>query len=207
MPTKSVLGLNTLTHEFICKDMNTDNPRMYIKTHFDCLYRIFVDKSIKEISSATDEQVKLEHIIQLIIWMALSIEAGINNSLHKQITDLSGYTPREANLWNSIKKNATRNKLSLLLELCNSKQKKEKEFLNFYEKLFALRNRLVHYKEDPTEVNFHKGEGCTSVKEYFESFGNPKIVDELLHLDIKEQHERFTSLIGFINECVTYEKA
>jgi hypothetical protein len=177
--------------------VSKDAKRAHVHTRVDEIYRRFLDEV--ETENHTEQQA-FDAQIKVVLWGILYLEGLVNYKLYRYTERLfSGQIGLLAEYWALTKQARLEDKLTLIFAADGVSRSWVKSSLSKLSKVVELRNRLVHFKDAPTEFEFATLRGKLEVNapltKWFEHVPDPKIVTELLKVPVGER-KTFLQNIG-----------
>lgn len=162
--------------------VSADATRATVHTRVDQFYREFLDEI--DTSVKTEDQAFEAHL-KIIIWGVMYLEGLANYKLYRLTERLLA---RKAALfghyWGLMKQAKLEDKIALVFASDGVRRPSLQTNLKKLSQLVELRNRLVHFKDSPTEFEFAELRSKLKVNaplaEWFDHVPNPKIVKDLL---------------------------
>jgi hypothetical protein len=177
--------------------VSKDATRAHVHTRVDEIYRRFLDEIETDCKS---EQETFDAQIKVIIWGILYLEGLVNYKLYRYTERLfASQIGLLAEYWALTKQARLEDKLTLIFAADGVRRPWVKAALSKLGKVVELRNRLVHFKDAPTEFEFatlrSKLEINAPLAKWFEHVPDPRIVSELLSGSVEER-KSFLQTIG-----------
>lgn len=152
-----------------------------VHTRLDQTFLYFVEETATE---STDQQSEVDAHVKLVVWGALYFEALTNHKLRTITTlVLAGHERMIEPMWQLSRQARLDDKVAAVFALDGAIRPTLKVQMTALARFLELRNRIVHFKDVPTEFDFSEIRKNTSknadLKEWFVHAPDTKIVKEL----------------------------
>lgn len=97
---------------------------------------------------------RLEGALKTVVWGALCLEAMLNDQLVRVLKIIPKSLLDFLPVWDTVRPLNWGPKFELLARLANRRTNSIKRMRALFQQVMELRNRLVHFKEPPTAVDF-----------------------------------------------------
>jgi hypothetical protein len=170
-----------------------------VHTRVDHIYRDFLEEI--DLAPKTEEAAFEAHL-KMIIWGVLYVEALLNFKLYELTRSEFSDEAVVNTYWSLTKQARIDDKLDFVFEYGHIKSTTVRENRQTFTRMVEERNRLVHFKDVPTEFAFStlraKLEINAPLQKWFDNAPSPKIVSDLLATSLEDRKKVFLTLGGLL---------
>jgi hypothetical protein len=170
----------------------------------------YYKSAVEEVSvEGEDKKNRAIAHVKVVIWGSLYIEATINRKYKKTLKRVVGFYPRPDNpadvMWGATRRKHIRDKLEVIQNFLGFDNEEYDERRAEMDRLYQLRNRLVHYKESPTKVTL---EGPSDFSEVIEKVSmksenyKANIVEDLTSIDLETRQDNILDLGEWLESSI-----
>jgi hypothetical protein len=144
---------------------------VWVGTGLDETYAKLFEEASKEVRATPSRDAGVKVIVFGCFWL----EALCNSRLHKFLRTVSIAKPIQESLWKALENVRIASKLDILASI---EAPEHSELLKHVRGLFELRNRLGHFKEEVTEVEFTEAPALLAVRDpaFYENLPEAELV-------------------------------
>jgi len=159
-----------------------------VHTRVDRVYRDFLEEV--NLETKNDEQLFEAHV-KLVIWGVLFVEGLVNFKLYEITKSEFATDTLIDTYWALTKQARIENKMDFVLKYGKVRRDRFAESRAHFVRMVDKRNRLVHYKDVPTDFDFKvlrsKLETNAPLQKWIDNAPNPKIVNDLFSMSLAER--------------------